>query len=87
MTGFASRYDSLLHDPMAMDSTARLKYFKHTRVDRPYVRLSNPKESKFYIPLGQLREKKIEIDSTGKFVLVKEYIAGQQTKILLTDAH
>ncbi len=31
----------------------------------------------------QLREKKIEIDSTGKFVLVKEYIAGQQTKILL----
>ena len=83
LTGFASRYDSLMHDPMAMDSTARLKYFNHTRVDRPYVRLSSPKESKFYIPLGPLREKKIEIDSTGKFVLVKEYIAGQETKILL----
>ncbi len=67
-----------------MDSTARLKYFHYSRADKPYVRLSNPKESKFFIPLGQLREKKIEIDSTGKFVTVKEYIAGQQTKILLT---
>ncbi len=83
LVGYASRYDSLLHDPMAMDSTARLKFFRHSRVDVPYTRLSNPRHSKFFIPLGNLREKKIEIDSTGKYVVVKEYISGQQTKILL----
>ena len=68
---------------MAMDSTARLKFFSHSREDIPYVRLSNPRQSKFFIPLGPLRTKKIEIDSTGKYVLVKEYIAGQESKILL----
>ena len=46
LTGFASRYDSLLHDPMAMDSTARLKYFNHTRVDRSLCSIIKSKRIK-----------------------------------------
>ncbi|NWF51154.1 MAG: cell surface protein SprA [Ignavibacteriaceae bacterium] len=69
---------------MAIDSTARLKYFRYQRTDDPFVRLKKKKESKFFVqPSENLRVRTIEIDSTGKYVEIREKTAGQETKILL----
>ncbi len=74
--------DTLSVDSMALDSTARLKYFHYQREDHPYVTLQQKKPSAFFAqPTDRVRT--VEIDSTGKFVIVKEKIAGQQTKEVL----
>jgi len=77
--------DSVKFDPRSLDSTARLKYFKHQRKDKVYLTLGRKKESKFFVPLSEnTRKRVITIDSTGKFVEIKELIAGKQAKILLS---
>ena len=69
---------------MAIDSTARLKYFHYERHDVPYVQLSLHNESSFFAqPSPGIVTRSIAIDSTGKYVVVQEKTAGQETKILL----
>ena len=80
----ALKADTVKVDSMAIDSTARLKYFNFVRHDVPYVKLNLQNESSFYAqPAPGIIAKTISIDSTGKFVIVQEKTAGQQTKILL----
>ncbi len=76
--------DTLVVDSSAFDSTARLKYFRYQREDVPYVRLRVKKPSAFFVqPSPTNKTRTVEIDSTGKFVTIKEKVAGQETKILL----
>ena len=67
---------------MALDSTARLKYFHYERKDLPYITLAQHKHSPFFAQ-PTARQRTIKIDSTGKFVNIEEKVAGQETKILL----
>lgn len=76
--------DSLRLVEWSIDSTARLEYFRYQREDYPVVRLKQKKLSKFFVePSPALKQRKIEIDSTGKFVLIRELIGGKDSKILL----
>ncbi len=76
--------DTLKVDSLAIDSTARLKYFNPVRNDVPYVKMRMGRENSFYAyPSPNYKKRVVEIDSTGKFVLIKEEVAGQQSKILL----
>lgn len=86
-TSFKAKPDSLKKDtvkidPMTLDSTARLEYFHYQRSEDPYVKIKNKKQSKFFANV-KARERKIEIDSTGEYVQIRELVAGQETKILL----
>ncbi len=68
----------------SQDSTARLKYFRYDRKDNPVVKLYPKKRSKFFAQPSQgLIERKVEIDSTGNFVIVKQLVAGKPAKIIL----
>ncbi|HVO74308.1 MAG TPA: cell surface protein SprA [Ignavibacteriaceae bacterium] len=76
--------DTTKVDSMALDSTARIKYFHYKRVDVPYVQLKLKRLSPFYAPVtNKARSRKVEIDSTGKYVEIKEMIGDEETKILL----
>ncbi len=76
--------DSLRLLEWSKDSTARLEYFRYQREDIPVVTLKQKKLSKFFIePSPTLKQRKITIDSTGKFVEIREIIAGKENKIIL----
>jgi len=76
--------DSIRLVQMSLDSTARLQYFRYQREDVPYTSLQQKKKSKFFVePSPNYRSRTIKIDSTGKFVEIKELIAGQPGKIIL----
>lgn len=76
--------DSLRLVQMALDSTGRLKYFRYTREDYPNTRLYQKKLSKFFVePSQSYKNRTITLDSTGKFVEIKDLIAGKPSKILL----
>lgn len=76
--------DSLKLVKMSLDSTDRLKYFHYQREDLPYVSLKQKKKSKFFVePSPTLKTRTITIDSTGKFVEIKEMIGGKPNKIIL----
>ncbi len=77
------RRDTTKVDSMALDSTARIKYFHHRRVDQPYVQLKMSRLSPFYAPVTNKQIRKVEIDSTGKFVEIKEMVGDKATKIVL----
>ncbi len=80
----ATLKDTVKVDSMAIDSTARLKYFHYQRQDEPYVRLNLQTAPEFFAePSPLLSQKVVTIDSTGKYVEVKRIVAGHQTKILL----
>jgi cell surface protein SprA len=76
--------DSLRLLQMALDSTARLEYFHYQREDLPYVTLREKKKSKFFVePSPNLKSRTVSIDSTGKYVEIKEIVAGKPNKIIL----
>ncbi|GAB4290348.1 MAG: cell surface protein SprA [Ignavibacteriaceae bacterium] len=71
-------------DSLAIDSTARLKYFRYHREDLPYVKLKKSKQSSFFInPSDRYIKRVIEIDSTGQYVEIREYRGEYEHKILL----
>jgi cell surface protein SprA len=79
-----TRADTVKIDSAAFDSTARVKYFKYQREDKPYIELKQKKTSKFFAqPDQRFKTRQIQIDSTGQFVEIVEKIAGRQHKILL----
>lgn len=76
--------DTVKVDSAALDSTARMKYFKYQREDKPYVELKKKKPSKFFAyPDQRFVTRAIQIDSTGQYVEVVEKIAGQKTRLIL----
>ena len=76
--------DSLRIVQMGIDSTNRLKYFHYQREDLPYVPAEEKKPSGFFIqPSPSYKQRTVTIDSTGKFVEVREKVAGQETKVAL----
>jgi len=79
-----SAKDTVKIDPMTLDSTARLQYFHYQRNEVPYVTMHNKKNSKFFAQSKSFaKERKIELDSTGEYVQIREKVAGQETKVLL----
>jgi cell surface protein SprA len=76
--------DSIRLVQMSLDSTARLQYFRYQREDVPYTTIYQKKKSKFFVePSPNYRSRTITIDSTGKFVEIKEMLAGKPSKIIL----
>ena len=76
--------DSLRLYQMSLDSTDRLKYFKYQREDLPYTTLQQKKRSKFFLePPASIKTRTITIDSTGKFVEIRDLILGKPSKIIL----
>ena len=76
--------DSLRLVQMALDSTARLEYFRYQREDVPFTSLQQKKKSKFFVePSPTYKSRSITIDSTGKFVEIKDIVAGKPNKIIL----
>lgn len=76
--------DSLRLVQMALDSTARLEHFRYQREDVPYTSLQQKKKSKFFVePSPTYKSRSITIDSTGKFVEIKDMLAGKPNKIIL----
>ncbi|MBV6446294.1 MAG: hypothetical protein IFNCLDLE_02585 [Ignavibacteriaceae bacterium] len=74
--------DTVKLDPMAIDSTARLNYFKVKREDVPYSKFQTEKKSSFFAnPTNYKRV--VEIDSTGGFVNIKEFIGNMPYKYTL----
>jgi cell surface protein SprA len=66
-------------DSMKLDSTARLAYFKLRPVDQPSASVASKRPSHFLANPTQ-RKKIIEIDSTGKYVVIKEKIGDQSVR-------
>jgi len=71
-------------DSMALDSTARLKYFHYKQPDSYSTSVTEGYKSGFFVyPSKQYVQKSVELDSTGQFVLIKEKIAGQESKVMV----
>jgi len=76
--------DTIKIDSMAIDSTARLKYFKYSRVDAPNVQLKLQDNSGFYaVPSETVAKRVVAIDSTGEYVEIKDVVGLEDRKILL----
>jgi cell surface protein SprA len=76
--------DSLRLVQLALDSTARLEHFRYQREDLPYTTLQQKKKSKFFLePSGSVKSRTITIDSTGKFVEIRDLVLGKPSKIIL----
>jgi cell surface protein SprA len=76
--------DTVKVDLLKLDSTARMKYFHYERDDQPYITIKPPKTRSFFAePSENLKKRIAEIDSTGEYVVIKEIVANQQTKIIL----
>jgi hypothetical protein len=82
---FKAKQDSIKRiDSLSQDSTARVKYFHSSRDDYYVVPFREKKASSFYAkPSDGVRTRLVEIDSTGKKVLIKELINGKEDRILL----
>ncbi len=76
--------DSLRLLEWSRDSTARIEFFRYQREDFPVVKLRQKKLSKFFVePSPTIKQRRISIDSTGKFVEIREMINNKDSKILL----
>ncbi len=76
--------DSLLLYQMSIDSTARLENLKYHPKYLPFVKFQTKKIPALFLqPSKNFRTRSVEIDSTGKFVIIKEFIYGIKSKIIL----
>jgi cell surface protein SprA len=76
--------DTVQVDWRTLDSTARLEQFRFQRGDKPYVEAGSKKQSKFFAqPSPTFRQRTVTIDSSGKFVEVREKIGNHEPKTLL----
>ena len=76
--------DSLQLLQMSIDSTARIENLKYQPHYSPFVKFKSKRISPIFLqPSSTYRRRTVEIDSTGKFVIIKEFIYGIQSKVLL----
>ncbi len=72
-------------DSLAIDSTARIKHFSYKRKDLPHVNLFEKRKNPFFLKIPDaLVSRSISLDSTGRFVIIKETIDGKEWKARLT---
>ncbi|MGD8779787.1 MAG: cell surface protein SprA [Ignavibacteria bacterium] len=88
--GVLNTQDSLLAvdttkiDSMALDSTARLRYFKYYRKDYPYLTFREKKQSGFFASDSRIIRRVVELDSTGQYVIIREMVGQKRLKPYLT---
>jgi cell surface protein SprA len=76
--------DSIRVAAYAKDSTARIQNFHYVRHPLPVVTLGKKYVPGFYVqPTPGTISRKVEIDSTGKFVLIREEVSGVPYKTIL----
>ncbi len=76
--------DSARFDSLSRDSTARLKYFRHSRDDNHVVSVGEKKRSSFFAyPSPSYYRRTVQLDSTGQYVLIKELVNNNEEKIYL----
>ena len=77
-----TKQDSLKRiENLSKDSTARIKYFHFYRNDYPNVLLRMKKKSGFFVyPSENMLSRTVQLDSTGKKVIIKESMAGKQIR-------
>ncbi|MCX6174203.1 MAG: cell surface protein SprA [Ignavibacteriales bacterium] len=74
-----TKQDSLKRiENLSKDSTARIKYFHFYRDDYPNVLFRGKKKSSFFVyPSENMLSRTVQLDPTGKKVIIKETIAGK----------
>ena len=76
--------DSLELLQMSIDSTARLENLKYRPQYLQFVKFKSKRISPLFLqPSATYRTRTVDIDSSGKFVIIKEFIYGIQSKVLL----
>jgi len=76
--------DSLKLYQMSIDSSARIENLKYRPKELPVVELLPDKVSPLFLqPSSTYKTKTVEIDSSGQYVIIKEFIYGIQSKIVL----
>ncbi len=66
-------------DSMALDSTARIKYFKFKLKPQKYISLVPPRKYSFFAyPSKRYLYRKVELDSTGENVIIKQYFGDKE---------
>ncbi len=76
--------DSLKLYLMSVDSTARLENLKYKPDYSMFVKARFKRISPLFLqPSPTYRTRTVDIDSTGKFVIIKEFVYGIQSKISL----
>ncbi|MCE1188148.1 MAG: cell surface protein SprA [Ignavibacteria bacterium] len=73
------KMDTMKIDRAKLDSTARLKYLKYKPKDSYTLSMYTPYNSKFFATPSQ-KKRTIEIDSTGKYVVIKDKVGDQKVK-------
>ncbi len=79
------RSDSLknvyLTDSTYIDSSARIQHFKFKLKDRVYTPFSPPRQyGLFAYPSQRYHRREVKLDSTGQFVIIKEYYGNQEIR-------
>ncbi len=68
-------------DPTKIDSTARIKNFKYVRKDNRFLTFDPERKKSFYAyPSQQYIRRTVELDSTGKYVIIRELIANNEIR-------
>lgn len=63
-------------DTVGVDSTVGIKFLNRTFFEKPYVELKQLSQHPLLIVPSGFLKREVQIDSTGKFVRIKEKIAG-----------
>ena len=71
-------------DSSMYDSTARLKHFKYVRKDEQFLKLKPDRKFGFFSqPSQRMLRRTVELDSTGNYVIIREFIANNEVRIPL----
>lgn len=79
-----AKEDTVKIDWRTLDSTARLEHFRFQREDKPFVEAGTKKQSKFFAqPSPTFKQRTVTIDSSGRFVEVREKIGNHEPRVML----
>ena len=68
-------------DSSMFDSTARLKHFKYVRKDNEFLEFEQKRKLSFFSsPTSQVIRRTVELDSTGNFVIIREFAANAELR-------
>lgn len=68
-------------DSSMYDSTARLKHFKYVRKDEQFLKLKTDRKYSFFSqPSQRMLRRTVELDSTGNYVIIREFIANNEVR-------
>ena len=67
------------NDTTFKDSTARVKYFHYKLKPHLFTQFNQPHQTSFFAePSARLLQRVVSIDSTGKYVIIKELLGGKE---------